>query len=197
MSVFATLGPNGSNHELVTRAYLAFHKAKNAKIHLVDNFIAALASMKQDEVDFLVQAAAHSSTTQTLAKGFFEHGIHAIDVFIAPSRPLAVLTQLNVEQPKSIGLQPATRHYTDISRWSNIFEEPNTVAVAQGLLNGRYDSGIVAADLVDIHPNRFRIGAFLGSVDDPWIVYGKRRLCEGAILAWPNSPAAALYRSCH
>ena len=118
-------------------------------------------------------------------------------MFIAPSRPLAVLTQLKVEQPKSIGLQPATRDYTDTSRWSTIFEEPTTVAVGKGLLNGQYDSGIVAAELLDYHPDRFRIDAFLGSVDDPWIVYGKRRLCESTILAWPKSPAAMLYQSSH
>jgi len=34
----------------------------------------------------------------------------------------------------------------------------------------------------------------LGSVDDPWIVYGRAQVRGDAILAWPDSPAGRLYR---
>ena len=35
---FVTLGPPGTNHELVTRAYLAFRGIDAARIHLVEDF---------------------------------------------------------------------------------------------------------------------------------------------------------------
>ncbi len=194
MSVFVTLGPQGSNHELVARRYLGFHDLHGATLRLVDDFYVALALLAESQADYLIQAAAHSETTAILAKACFRHGIRAIDCFIAPSHPLAILTRKSVELPRSIGLQPATAGYADLSAWSVTIEEPTTVAVGEGLLAGRYDSGITMRALAETHPQDLRIHQDLGSVDDPWIVYGREPVRGGDILAWRDSPAGRLYR---
>ena len=67
------------------------------------------------------------------------------------------------------------------------------MAVAEGLLAGRFDSGITALDLAVEHPGIFRVDKELGSVDDPWIVYGRARASDGSIVAWPDSPASRMY----
>lgn len=192
--MFATLGPEGGNHALVTRRYLDLHGLDTAAVILFEDFERGLALLAGGEADYLIQAAAHSSTSATIARGFFKHAIVVIDCFIAPSHPLAILTRTSVTAPKTLGLQPATRDYADLSRWQSLIEEPTTTAVAQGLLAGRYDSGITMRRLAEDNPDALRVELDLGSVDDPWIVHGRRRVRDGDILAWRDSPAGRLYR---
>jgi hypothetical protein len=99
-----------------------------------------------------------------------------------------------VARPRTLALQPATKEYADTSRWETFIPETSTATVAAGLLAGRYDSGLTWAHLADQHPGRFRIDEEIGTVDDPWIVYGREGTSGGKLLAWKESPAARLYR---
>ena len=49
-------------------------------------------------------------------------------------------------------------------------------------------------NLAETYPGRFRVELELGSIDDPWIVYGRRRACDGGLLAWRDSPAGQRYQ---
>lgn len=188
MTTFATLGPQGSNHELVARNYIAFHGLADASVVLVNDFTKALELLVADRVDHVLQVAVHPSTTEIVARAYFQHKVYVVDTFIAPSHPLAVLTRAEVDVPRTLALQPATKGYTDTSRWPTLVPEASTATVANGLLEGRYDSGIARADLAERYPGRFRIDAMIGTVDDPWLIYGKTRTCAGPILAWKDSP---------
>ncbi|MGB0553172.1 MAG: hypothetical protein ACPGQV_11460 [Alphaproteobacteria bacterium] len=193
MIIFATLGPTSSNHELVTERYLALHGLDDVKIVLVENFNDALRRMEAGEFDFIMQVAVHPSATETVAAAHFEHGIYVIDAFISPCRPLAVLTRADVEMPRTLGLQPATERYVDASRWAELVPEISIATVAEGLLAGRFDSGITALDVASEHPGVFKVDQELGSVDDPWIVYGRERASDGGVVAWLDSPASRTY----
>ncbi len=194
MLTFATLGPDGSNHQLVTRRYLDFHGLTDARIVLVTDFGHALEQMIAGAVDHVVQVGVHPSATETVARAFFRHRIHVVDTFIAPSHPLAVLTRAEVEEPVTLALQPATKEYVDTSRWRTLVPETSIATVAAGLLESRYDSGITRLDLAERHPGRFRIDEMIGTIDDPWLVYGKVRTCVGELLAWKDSPLARQFR---
>jgi hypothetical protein len=185
---FATLGPEGSNHELVAKHYLSLHEQHDAQIALVSDFAVALELLVRDEVDHILQVAVHPTTTTLVAQAHFKHRIHVVDAFVAPSHPLAILTRVEVETPTTLALQPATKDYADTSPWPTLIPEISTATVAEGLLAGRYDSGITRLDLADRYPGRFRVETVIGTVDDPWIVYGKARTCEGPLLAWKDSP---------
>ena len=193
--IFATLGPAGSNHEYVTERYLALHGLEDSEIRLVDDFATGLAMMSSGEVDFIVQVAVHPDATDTVARAHFEHDIRVIDAFVSPSRPLAVLTRAEVVRPTSLGLRPATAAYLNTRRWETQVPEVSIMTVAEGLLEGRFDSGITALSVADDHPGRFRVEEELGTVDDPWIVYGRERVSSGNVVAWPEGPAARLYRA--
>ncbi len=194
MLAFATLGPAGSNHELVTTQYLAFHGLHHARIELVLKFDDALAMMLSGKVQHVVQVAVHPDATATVARFFIHHRIYVIDTFIAPSYPLGVLTRAEVLHPRSLALQPATREYVDTRRWDTLVPEVSVASVAEGLLAGTYDSGITALHVAERHPGRFRVDSVIGTIDDPWIVYGMQRTTDGQLLAWRDSPAAKLYR---
>lgn len=189
---FATLGPQGSNHELVTGRYLAFHGVSDrARLRLVLDFAQAFAGAAAGEIDHVVMAAVHPQTTAMVAR--FWRTVPIVDTFIAPGRPLGVLTRREVERPRTIGLMPATRDYVDLARWQAVTEEPSTVTVAEGLLAGRYDSGIAALELAARYPERLRVDEEIGSPHDAWLVFGREPTCRGDLLAWLSAPAARLY----
>ena len=193
MLTFATLGPAGINHEFVTERYLAFHGLEAANVVLIADFDDALRLLADGAADFVVQVAVHPAATDTVAKAHFEHGIRVIDTFISPSRPLGVLTRADTAHPKSLGLQPATKTYFNTARWETLVPEVSIRTVAEGLLAGRFDSGVTALSFMQEHPGRFRVDEELGTVDDPWLVYGRARVSDGGVVAWPDSPAAALF----
>ncbi|NNL77498.1 MAG: hypothetical protein HKO68_14275 [Desulfobacterales bacterium] len=192
MPVFCTLGPAGSNHELVTRRYIDFHAIEDARIELVLDFSEAVKMILDHRIDHIVQAAVHPATAKTVAAN--KDRLFLIDAFIAPSKELAVLSRVEVDRPVSLGLHPATKNYVDHRRWEELVPEISIVTVAQGLLAGKYDSGITAVEFAEKHLDKLRVDERIGTVDDVWLVYGTERVCTGRILAWRDSPAAALFR---
>jgi hypothetical protein len=192
MVIFATLGPAGSNHEWVTKRYMEFHRLRHASIELFSNFDDAFRAMFDGRVTHVIQVAVHSTVTSTVAK--YRGRAFLIDAFISPSQPMGVLTRADRHEPLTLGLQIATRDYVDTSRWQRLISETSIATVAQGLLAGKYDSGITSLDLAAKHPGVFRIDEVIGTVDDAWLVYGLERTCKDTIQAWPDSPAVEQFR---
>ncbi|MEO0990491.1 MAG: hypothetical protein AAFX00_06025 [Pseudomonadota bacterium] len=191
---FLTLGPAGTNHELVTRRYLACHGVP-ARVDLIEDFFCGLAQIKSGVADYMVQAAVHRDCADVVARGHFEFDVHVVDTFISPSKELAILTRSEVSVPWTLALQPSTRAYADLSAWSEHVSVGSIMEVAEGLLDGRYDSGLTTSELGADHPDRFRVETKIGTVDDPWIVLGRTRVAENGLVCWPESPGARRIRS--
>ncbi len=191
MLIFGTLGPEGSNHDWVVKRYLEFHRLPQAQIALFADFDDAFEAMFKGSIHHVIQVAVHPSVTRTVAK--YRGRAHLIDTFISPSQPMAVLTRSEVDTPSTLGLQMATRDYIDASRWPTLIPEISTVTVAEGLLAGKYDSGLTLLRIAEQYPDRFQVDEVIGSVDDAWLVYGLEPTCQGQVQAWPQSPAAALF----
>ena len=191
---FATLGPAGTNHDMVTRNYLAFRGLADAEVVLIDSFFDGLAMMADGGADFMIQVAVHPDCAAVVSKAHFDYGIHVVDTFISPSKELGILTRAGVARPRTLALQPATSGYADISAWPEHVPAGSIMRVAEGLLDGRYDSGLTTLELAERHPGRFRVDAVIGTVDDPWLVYGRERVTGGGLVAWPDSPACRQFR---
>jgi hypothetical protein len=189
MKTFATLGPAGTNHDLNTRRYIDFHGLQGAKIVYVNHFFDALEMMRAGTVDFTIQVCAHPDVALTIERHHTE--IFLVDSFIGTTKAMGVLTRSEVAEPKSLGYMVATRGYFDTARWETRLEQVSNAAVAQGLLEHRYDSGFTALELAEQHPGKFRIDQVIGEVDVVWLVYGKQRLNLDAILAWKDAPIHA------
>lgn len=193
MITFATLGPSGTNHELVTKEYIRFHGIPDTEIVLVPDFNVATGGLMRGEYDFVIQCAVHPDTPPTLGTHFRK--VFAVDSFISRSKELAVLTRSEVEQPKSIGLlAPATESYIDISRWEKRISEPSLPIIFQNLLAGKYDSALVYLEYAEQYPDRVRVDEILGSPDDVWIVYADERTSGGKLQAWRDGPVRDLIR---
>ncbi|GAB3483467.1 hypothetical protein [Marinomonas epiphytica] len=188
----ATLGPGGSNHEMVSQQYLDYIGVEHYCIELVQGFSDAVQKIKSGAVDHIIQCAAHPEVAQTL--GLNQGLLYVIDTFIAPGKPLGILTRRDIASPVSIAFHPATRSYADLSAWPEQFEEQSTVAVAQGLLSGQYDSGIAALEVAEQNSDQLKVDAVIETIDDAWLVYGTTRVCTNGVLAWPHSPGAKMLR---
>jgi hypothetical protein len=188
-----TLGPSGTNHELVTHRYLEFHGLE-ASVVLIDDFFDALAMIDRGEADFLVQVAVHPDCAEVVARAHFDHGIHVMDTFISPSKELAILTRRDVAHPRTLALQPATRGYADLSAWPDHISVGSIMRIAEGLLDGAYDSGLTTLEFGQKHADRLRVDKVIVTVDDAWLVLGKTRVSGGSLLAWPESPAVRRIR---
>lgn len=175
--IVATLGPEGSNHVLVLGRYLGARGLADAKVRLFDDFPAAFAALVAGEVDRVLQCTAHFSHADCV--GRYMHRVFPVDVIVAGSHPLALLARREVAEPLRVARQPATRYYTDLSRFTEEIDAPTTVAVAEGLLAGRFEAGICARQALDDHPDELRLLEDLGPALDVWVLYGTRPL-DGA-----------------
>jgi hypothetical protein len=193
MITIATLGPAGTNHEVVTRAYIRFHDIQDARIELVSSFTDAIDSLRRRTCDLVLQCAVHPATPATLSGHFNE--VFAVDCFISSSRELAILTRIEVEKPRSIGLlRPATESYADLSAWEEKVSGPSLPIIFENLLKGQYDSALVYLDYAEEFPERVRVDKVIGSPDDVWIVYARERTSRGQIQAWKDGPIRDLLR---
>jgi hypothetical protein len=190
---FITLGPGGSNHEFVTTRYIEHHGLEGeATIALVLNFDDAAKMVIDGHADYIVQVAVHPTTADIVAK--YRKHLFVIDAFVSPSKDMSVVTRVDVAMPKTLALQPATRDYVKTEGLS-LIPETSTGSVAEGLLSGKYESGLTYSALATENPSRFRIDERIGTVDDAWIVYGRERLTDGKMVAWTDSPAGRAFHA--
>ena len=186
---FVTLGPAGTNDEVVTGKYLEHRGLKNAQIKLIDDFLAGLAMINNGKADYMIQVAVHPECANVVATAHFEYGIHVIDTFISPSKELGIVTRRGIETPKTLALQPATKKYIDAKKWEKLVYVNSIMHIPEGLLNGKYDSGLTTLEAAEKHKDQLRVDVQVGTVDDPWLVYGKCRVSAGNLVASSSGTA--------
>ncbi len=189
---FTTLGPPGTNHELVTRKYLGFHGlSATADLQLSASVDEAVERIHAGTADYFVLCSVHPDTPRAVGRHYRE--MFVVDSFISPSLPLAVLTRADIEHPTSLGvLHPSTTDYIDASSWDRVVHITTGTlhTVAEGLLAGRYDSGLVYRNYAERFPGRLRVDLDLGSPDDAWLVLGRERTFSEPVQAWQDAPIA-------
>jgi hypothetical protein len=178
--IFVTLGPTGTDHENALVHYLDFQHLSDARIELVDDLLDGLERVRGLERGFLVQAGAHGAVDAVMERYWRE--IFVVDAFIYPTKPMAVLRRVGVDSPKSIGLMPATAGYLDLSPYEQVVYEVSKPIVGRQLLAGAYDVGLTHAEWADVHADELEIHEWIGCVDNAWLVFGRRRRCDGRLI---------------
>lgn len=163
--VLGTLGPEGSNHALIARGYLA---ERSATLALYPDFDAVLAAVAKGHAQAVLICAAHAACARVVGHGQFRLGLTLADCFLAESCRLAILTRADVAVPRSIAVQPATEGYADLSAWAEVIHVPTIVAAAEGLAAGRWHSALTAPELA--RGIVTRIDRYLGAPRDAWLV---------------------------
>lgn len=189
---FATLGPEGTCHENAVKSYLSYHSLTDSTILLIDDFFDGLEMTRLGQADYLVQCSAHPNVHLIMEKYFEE--ILVADTFIFPTKDLALLEDVRVEKPQTLGLVKATEGYLGGLSYPHIIYETSKPVVGKNLIAGKYDAGLAYLEHYLENPGRFRMRKHIGPVITTWIVYGRGTAFKGAVLGaapkefYKNSP---------
>jgi hypothetical protein len=186
---FITLGPTGTCHERAVKRYADFQGIEDYGIELITDFFVGLEMLREAPEAFLVQCSAHPLVHEITEKHWTE--VWVVDTFIFPTKHLVLLSRREVEQPRSLGIVPATKGYVDLSRWEEVIDVASKPIVAEGLLRGDYDSGLTHMEHVEEHTDELRLDLDIGEIDTTWVVYGKQKRFRGEVI---GIPSAELYR---
>ena len=178
-----TLGPEGTCHERAVRRYMGFQGVEDFKISFIGDFLDGLERIRGREDAFLIQCSAHPKVHEVTERYWSE--IFVVDTFIYPTKALAVLSRRDVEQPRSLGLVPATAGYIDRGDWGEIVDVQSKPIVAEELLQGRYDAGLTHLEHLEPHRDELRLELEIGEIDTTWLVYGTKKRFEGEVIGIP------------
>lgn len=179
-----TLGPEGTCHERAARAYMAFQGVDEFEFDLIGDFMDGLERIRGLDDCFLIQCSAHPRVHEVTERHWAE--VFVVDTFIYPTKALAVLARRKIEQPRTIGLVPATAGYIDRDVWDEIIDVQSKPIVAKELLAGRYDAGLTHLEHFELHPDELRLEREIGEIDTTWIVYGTRKRFQGELIGIPS-----------
>jgi hypothetical protein len=179
-----TLGPTGTCHERATRAYMDFQGVENYEVEFIEDFFDGLEMVRGDEGAFLVQCSAHPLVHKVTERYWDE--VFVVDTFIYPTKALAVLARREVEEPRSLGLVPATAGYVDEGDWGEIIEVVSKPVVGRELLEGKYEAGLTHLEYAERYPEQLRVVEEIGEIDTTWVVYGTRKRFRGEVIGIPS-----------
>lgn len=179
-----TLGPEGTCHERAVRRYMDFQGIKDFEIEFIGDFLDGLEQIRGQEDAFLVQCSAHPKVHEVTERYWSE--IFVVDTFIYPTKALAVLVRREVEEPRLLGLVPATAGYIDCSDWPEIIDVQSKPIVAEELLEGRYDAGLTHLEHLAKHEDELRLELDIGEIDTTWVVYGTQKRFCGEVIGIPS-----------
>jgi hypothetical protein len=116
----------------------------------------------------------------------YHREVFVIDTFLYPTKELALLVRTDVDDPASLGIVSATRGYLDLTRFSELIDEPSKPVVARNLLAGSYDAGLTHLHYAEEHPDLLRVEEVYGAVDTTWVVYGGHKRFRGEVIGQRN-----------
>lgn len=186
---FVTLGPEGTCHERAVTEYAAFQGIERFEFEFITDFFDGLEMIRGREDAFLVQCSAHPLVHKITEKYWTE--VFVVDTFIYPTKHLVVLSRRDVEQPRSLGIVPATKGYVDLAGWEEVIDVASKPLVGEGLLRGDYDAGLTHMEHFEQHPDELRLDLDIGEIDTTWVVYGTAKRFRGEVI---GIPSAGLYR---
>jgi hypothetical protein len=175
-----TLGPTGTCHERAAIEYMAFQGVEDFEIELIGDFFDGLERIRGKENAFLIQCSAHPKVHEVTERYWAE--VFVVDTFIYPTKALAVLSRREVEQPRTLGLVPATSGYVDLAEWDGVIDVQSKPIVAEELLAGRYEAGLTHLEHLAAHPDELRLVEEIGEIDTTWVVYGTQKRFKGEVI---------------
>jgi hypothetical protein len=189
MITVITLGPEGTCHERAVLSYLSSQGVEDYELVLTTDLFAGLDQVRETPGAFLVQCSAHPEVHKITEKYWTE--VFVVDTFIFPTKALAVLSRTDVENPRSLGIVPATKGYLDLSEWDEVIDVVSKPVVAVELLEGRYDAGLTHLEHLSKHPDELRLDLEIGEIDTTWVVYGRQKRFQGEVIGIPSAEVFA------
>jgi hypothetical protein len=180
-----TLGPEGTCHERAVRAYMRFQGISDYEVEFISDFLDGLERIRGRDNAFLIQCSAHPKVHEVTERYWEE--VFVVDTFIYPTKHLVLLSRRDVENPRSLGIVPATKGYIDLSPWEEVIDVVSKPVVGEGLLRGDYDAGLTHMEHFEEHTDELRLDLDIGEIDTTWVVYGTKKRFEGDVIGIPSA----------
>jgi len=179
-----TLGPTGTCHERAAIEYMRFQGVEDFEIEFIGDFFDGLERIRGKDNAFLIQCSAHPKVHEVTERYWAE--VFVVDTFIHPTKALAVLRRREAEQPRTLGLVPATAGYINRDDWEEIIDVQSKPIVAAELLAGRYEAGLTHLEHLGAHPVELCLVEEIGEIDTTWVVYGTQKRFRGDVIGIPS-----------
>jgi hypothetical protein len=127
MVTLLTHGPTGTCHKWGATGYMAFRGVEGIEVDLLDG----LELIRGKDNAFLVQCSAHLLAHKVTERRWSEDFV--VDTFIHPRKAPEVPRPRKAEQPKTLGLVPATGGYVDLPAWNEVVDIQSKPIVAESL----------------------------------------------------------------
>ena len=180
-----TLGPAGTCHERAVQRYMEFQGIEDYAISFISDFLEGLEQVRGRDDAFLIQCSAHPKVHEVTERYWRE--VFVVDTFIFPTKHLVLLARRDIEQPRSLGIVPATKGYVDLSPWEEVIDVVSKPVVGEELLAGRYDAGLTHMEHLEEHEDELRLELDIGEIDTTWLVYGTRKRFDGEVIGIPSA----------
>lgn len=173
---FGTLGPEGTDHERVTKLFIGF-QGLSADVELMLDPIADGPEWILDGSNrFLVLCDAHPKIHIVTER--YPQEVVPVASFLEATRDLSLIYRRDASEPPTIGLVEATRGYiTDLAereeKGETIVDAQSKPVLSRMLLARECDAGITYTDLANQHPDILRIEERYGKVRTTWTVFGR------------------------
>jgi hypothetical protein len=181
-TTLVTLGPTGTCHERAAIEYMAFQGVEDFEIEFIADFFEGLEKIRGKDCAYLIQCSAHPKVHEVTERYWTE--VFVVDTFIYPTKALAVLGRRDVENPRTLGLVPATAGYICRDDWEEIVDVQSKPIVGTGLLEGRYEAGLTHLEYLAAYPDELRLIEEIGEIDTTWVVYGTQRRFQGRLIGF-------------
>jgi hypothetical protein len=175
-----TLGPAGTCHERAVQRYMEFQGIEDFELEFIADFLDGLERIRGQQNAFLIQCSAHPKVHEVTERYWRE--VFVVDTFIYPTKHLVLLTRRDVENPRSLGIVPATKGYVDLTPWEEVIDVVSKPVVGEELLAGRYDSGLTHMEHFEEHEEELRLNLDIGEIDTTWLVYGTKKRFRGEVI---------------
>ncbi|MDX6635935.1 MAG: hypothetical protein QOF06_2138 [Solirubrobacterales bacterium] len=179
-----TLGPEGTCHERACQEYAAFQGISDFEFEFIGDFLDGLERIRGRSDAFLIQCSAHPKVHEVTERYWRE--VFVVDTFIYPTKHLVLLSRREVEQPRSLGIVPATKGYVDLSGWEEVVDVVSKPVVGEELLAGRYDAGLTHMEHFEEHEEELRLDLDIGEIDTTWLIYGTTKRFQGEVIGIPS-----------
>jgi len=164
---------------------MAFQGIEDFEIEFTADFLVGLERVRGRPDAFLIQCSAHPRVHEVTERYWRE--VFVVDTFIYPTKHLVLLSRRDVENPRSLGIVPATKGYVDLSPWEEVIDVVSKPVVGEELLAGRYDAGLTHIEHFEEHEDELRLDLDIGEIDTTWLVYGTRKRFAGEVIGIPSA----------
>ncbi|MDA9433566.1 hypothetical protein [Bradyrhizobium sp. CCBAU 51627] len=168
-----TLAPEGTNHDLNVKRWIAYRKVANPEIVYYDSFLIAGDDLANGKINYVIVTPAHPQQKEMAKQG--ENKIFLEECFKGATYEMGLLTRETVQTPRSVAFMPVTAKVFDGMSYEVKISVRSNVDAGRKLVAGEVDSAVTFTSFASENPGKFKILKLIPIHDVTWQVYSTKK----------------------